>query len=444
MTAGVSRPPEPDWLAARPTIDEFRSAAQRGLGRCWHWLRRFDASEYTSVLIEVSTRGIGFDLDEIDPSYIVDLAEASGSPEEVRRAAINAAQSGDSGGDLAHIDGVLFAWAKRGHADAREAIDRLFESQVAQGAGIGGFSIIELDGFDGLVRVARRAGGCISADSAWRLGAWISSCEEAGEAGAESRLRALADRDAEIAAFLGALDAERNVCGPPPAQPQGLDGLLERAVGGERGVDLWTDVRRWARASDEEQWHAVSEKFLVCEHAGEAWLLANALVVGENAPAFRPFAASIRALESRCRHRDPAISAASRRVFSKQSGPRVPALARLLLAAGEVERDTLEMLRERLAPEDVDVILEKLRAGDQRTNEETHEIVLGLLGLAERRSKRFAAPLALWGYEHSPCGRCRQRFVEWLARHGAITPEIAFEAHHDGVPAIRSLAASLA
>jgi hypothetical protein len=431
---------EPEWLRQPPTPGAFLDAVSKGLGRAVLWLKKFDPEPYVPGVRTAFTSWLGYDylLDPDNTDYLMQLAELTRCPEQIEHATLDSLQPGLDGAPAMHGVRLASHWAKRGHACAKEAIYRLFEVEAKTGRFVGGRSIIVLDGFDGLLYVARKSGG--DADPCgWETPeTWLWTCvERAGVADAEARLREMANLDARLASFLQALDAKRASARELEVKKseKRIPTLDEMATFANDPVSRRRNVRGlasdWAHRCPEVEWMQGARMLFSSPGEGMLYALRCAFTSERGDAPFRRFPLGAAQLAAHVDNPDAGLRTACRMILACHPGRVARQTALRLLAAGDTADDVIKMLTWTLEAGDVPLILKAVERTELLNRVALHSVGMDIKHLVWSDSAPFVMPLLRWLYEHTPCGFCRQHAVEEMLRLGPLPRDIALEAACD-------------
>lgn len=356
--------------------------------------------------------------------------------------------------DLDHRCSVQKELAERAVPGARDLLHSMLARQPDTADIVGAEQIVELDGADGLMTVARRLGQWLAQDSSFLVdGEPIHVFDERHGQGAGLAVLARARaQDPDVARFLSRLeDATREDEGrlkvPHRLAPDARQRYVER-VQSITAADVIALVRAdpedrcfwlngWGRWADADARDLV---FAALLEEVEPRRIARFLRVFSlcGPPRFDE------RLLGWVDVQEGDVSTRAVRVLAHVSDPRVRELAIRLLARTDTARGGVQLLRGSFLPGDhrlIEAALEE-RSGvpPERVDEtELHWLLMDVVELFEAHPSREAAPSVRFVYEHTPCANCRLKALEILASTESLTPWIVDEARLDASDEIREL-----
>lgn len=324
---------------------------------------------------------------------------------------------------------ILSGLAASGHDDAAERLRAAFEVTTLQDAAA--YAQVELDGVNGLRRVARTLGATLRANPSAPLPRYLgnplfTAKELLGEEAAMAALEEVAALDENARAYRDAVLRKRAVREMPAARKTlTLDDVRDADTSNYDG--LFT-LRRFGRHAAEAQIRSLLDELRT-----------------ETTPS----------LVERYLHplAERGLTSVDERVLELASDP-LPRLRRLSVLALQTVNDArvrelaLVAMRDRGCEAMLDEVPRLLSKnyldGDHRVLEESldddvealddngmHLVCFGLRPLLEAQPRDELLPLALWTYEHTPCGHCRGRVIDVLRQldptPGWLTDEMPFD-----------------
>jgi hypothetical protein len=425
-------PPASNGPAYPLSREEFRRALATGHGRARIHVERFGAAEFRDEILEAATVCKVYDLqvNGARADWLADLCLAAGVEREV--VALSPSEDPD---DRKQRAALLLELAGRGVPGAREALYACW--------GPGQYSdfyateeIVQLDGDAGLLFVARELGARVAQGG----GNWISSYHLSlfddlrGEGAGRTLLESAARSDANVRAYLDAVDADeenvKRIAELPREERQTTEQVLEaiRTNTQELGAG-W--VRGWGmRASRDELGTVLGEVLALAQpralEAGLRCLGAAGL------PPLHPRIFDL------TRHEDERVRYWAARVLSHHSLPGVRACGLEALARGDTTV-ALEILTSSAQVDDADALVAALRPSDDP--DEEHDAGYGILDLFKHSPEVRDARLALYVYERTPCSQCREAALCYLVRSQSAPAWVLEECAADASEDIRELAA---
>jgi hypothetical protein len=101
----------------------------------------------------------------------------------------------------------------------------------------------------------------------------------------------------------------------------------------------------------------------------------------------------------------------------------------------------LDLFLRNYEPADAALIHGAIAAKPVNGADDLHALGYSLCELAARHTDKGLAPALCWVYEHTPCGGCRFKVVQYLADFSRLEEPMASECEHDGNLEIRQFVA---
>lgn len=453
------------------SLIEFERALRTGHGRALMHLRQFGGDGLLGALLHACANSVAYDAQiEADRApWLCELMDAAELSEPILEHLIANASphAGERGSwSLDQRLKILGRYARRGHDAAREAVfrsfagDRSFDSPAAH-------VIVELEGWDGLIRVAREYGSRMRTSTHAAGSADVFHCQTYADrhggawADALRRLEAAGAADPNIAAYVAAARAElepsadKRALGPRTIdmtidEVRGRSNQAGRYVGGLRGWGMHaaekdvTTVAEWLA----QEWFPPRLERLLSVFLGRSW-----------PPALPRFLELTR--HSNPRIRECAWGAIAHVTHPDARSAAITALRQFADAETDRSNDATDSSPSGTALFDPSVLLvfsSNHEPGDG-------ELIAAAIARALNRDLASAAhrdaylyPMsraiaknphadllecALLVYEYIPCSCCRERVIEAMAPIVRLPEWVTEEFAFDCVPETRSIAPQL-
>lgn len=405
----------------------FREALARGLGRCVLWLRAAGGfGPHRDALLDAFGRNLAFDpqCEGTRVSYLFDLAEAASMEGELRAAALAGLVGVDDRWEADQHAAVALALARGGDEAAEEALRAGFEGAPTKGDVFDSFSwaLVQLDGVEGFLRVARRLGAEPAGGDRVGNGEYLRTVAD-DLAGAEAVGQALAEAaagDPAIAAFVEAVRASEERPAAAPAPSVSLDAMVAEARAREARGQRFMGGHAWGRrATAQEQGKAVE----LLGQTAEVWLQ-GLLLRALPRDAAVPMALLLRLAGAE----DERVVDGAVRRLARVEAPEVREYIERALGADPPGLRAIRALASNRRPGDGDRVA-ALLPGAPAGAEDAHGLCLDLLE-AFSGAGDAAAPMR-WIYEHSPCSCCRHSAVVALDELDALPEGLSDECCFD-------------
>jgi hypothetical protein len=402
-----------------PSVDEFRDAFHKGLGRAIRWVRA-NPAPYVDVVVDACLHDRAYDaqIEDRTTTYVAEAVDAAGIFDRVADGLRLALETTTDRHDWAVVL-TLAAWAaKRGRDDLHRALYDAFLRDPA-GERWGGHDLVALDGVPALSWLAETTRGCVEP---WQARGWIE------DAAAETHPSIVEGEIARAATSSGAVRhllrnaaagrAQRQaVRSGRSARPTTYRDAKELVLGGGLARRVFGLRRTEATHSDVAE---ASRDLLETEHPELLRVLRRFFLDGG-------FEGDAAALLARVRRATGFAFDVACHVASTLDDPRVRALGVELLSSRPPTREIVALLGRDPRAGDADLVLAALARVDPRgPRERAHDLAIGLRH-ASSTSPREWIPHLEWAYEHTPCSFCRRDVVDRLAKPGLLSSAIAEE-----------------
>jgi len=401
------------------------------------------------VLVDACVRCPVFDpqAEESRAPWLVDMTRTADLAD---RAVSEISKAGQSTfWDRDHRCSVLMHLARQSVSGARDLLYSLLGRLSDSDDVVGVEQIVELDGADGLVFVARRLGQHLSEDADfWVDDTPVAALDEQTGTGTGLRaLEAVATSDADVAQYLEALQRprgeERGHLKAPPRLGKGGAQAHEARMKAITPLDVIALVRRdpkdrcfwlagWGLHADSASLETVFAAML--EETSPSRISRFLRVfIRRGVPRFDD--AILNWVDM-----DGGGGAAAVKVLAHLDEPRVRALALSRLTPPGSDPSALPLLVSNFRPGDHRVVEDVLRPVDDESTR--HTILYDALNVFEANPVPEATAALCFVYEHTPCTHCRARAARLLAGLATIPTWILEEAAFDASKEMRKLALS--
>lgn len=443
---------------------EFARSLRLGHGRAIEHARAHGVLEYRDELVHAVLFNQAHDtqIEGGRSDWLRDLIDAGDAvdwiaPIVIEHAGIQVADWGTPNDydDLDQRAWLLYVFAKREIAGAREALYSMLQWCPYGGYPIGNWQIIALDGEAGLITVVEhlnqwRAKYPQVDEYDWFLDGYDDDTRK-GEA--RRVLEDVRDKSSDVDEFLTRLDAKQDRDDSEPYQrPDQIDGLKAflHAVRNEpRGEysphrnDIWSRSRRWLDRALEDELQGIMEAIEATEDPTQLARLLSIFTEGsrKHTPigAMRLPRVTPRILQL-ARHEDTFVQRAAVCALSLVPSAEVRALAVEMCTPEWVIRDSIRLFEHDYRDGDYLLIERALHIpeaadGDQFEADRTlHGLALDLIRLFGEYKTPDCRGSMLFVYEHSPCIECRKRAVEIMDAAGVTPQWVAREWAHSAKP----------
>jgi hypothetical protein len=441
---------DPPVLPLTPA--RFQRALRTGHGRAVEHLVRHGAAGLEDCLLHACAWCPVYDpqCEEGRAGWIVDMVLGAGLGERAVAAIEEARGRADPAAtfwDRDHRCSVLGVLAERSISGARELLYSMLCRAPGTADVVGADQIVELDGADGLVTVARRFGQWLAQDSDfWVDGGLLDTFDQRHGPGAGMAVLGRArTQDPDVERFLSALERRAGKEQGRLKIPDRLaPGAKENHVGRMKAIsgadvvarvhadpsDPFFWLRGWGRWADAEARDVV---FAALLEEVEPRRIACFLCAFTHAGPPRFDERLLRWAEMP----EEDVGRRAIMVLRHVSDPRVRELAIRRLGCAETARGAIPLLTRTFESGDhllIEPILQDAGDGD-----ELHSLLYEVVELFDAHPVPEAARSLRFVYEHTPCTNCRLQALELLESIGALTPWIAAEAHMDASAEVRAL-----
>lgn len=412
--------------------EQFAAALRKGLGRALMHVRQCGVTGFEELILDACARNLVFDpqCEQERSPWLLELAGACGLEAAAGNrvvAALRSSAADPASWDAHQLRRLALLLAGRGREDARAALYGALRPSDDTADFFAVEEIIELDGADGLVHVARRSGEWIATDATREFddSALRFYDERYGRGSAERLLESLEERDERIALYLSHVreppDEELEATGPDSLDATDDEvsyaDLVRKASAEEMIRDSGSAApwirrfssRRWGRYADESSLRTVAEHLFTVSDAEQ---LVRLLAVFQRR-ALAEFDARFLAYVD---HPVADVRWMTNCVLSNYAHEEVRALALERARAGRQSEGELRLFARNYRPGDWAIIRDGLRWPSD--DDELHRILQDLLDVFESNPLDEAREPLRLVYELTPCTICRGGAVRLLVRNG--------------------------
>jgi hypothetical protein len=414
---------------------QFKTALRKGQGRALRAIRARGQLIDESTVLDACLHNFAYDpqLEGSRAWWMMAFLDAADAAERLRPKILAAFDSATSTWDLDQLCGLAEIYARRGCAEARETLYKVFERQPDPMASwLGVEQILRLDGLRGVVLAAARR-PAERAFGEWRDG-FVDLLESADEAfGAEAVDETVEEAARSYPRLRSFQQSLRDYRERPPPEPRqetaiGLEQVIEeiRAADPSRGRQRY---RGWGkRIASEEALRQVAEAMYSESHPGR--LAKYLAILSGRAPSrLHP------RLLTLADHPDREVRSRALAVLANYSTEAVRALALTRMRQGDHGEEVLGLFIKNYREGDHRLIEAALLTGDNIGD--VHGLVLAIRRIFENNHTAACATSMRFVYEHSPCSLCRAGTVELLLELGMLPDELREECALDANEDIR-------
>ncbi len=427
------------------SINDFEKAFRRGLGRAYIHIKKNGDNDVKDVILRHCLQNPCYDT-QCEPSrapWLMSAIDLCGEPEFYTDAIIVALSKTEDDRDLSQLYDLCLILSKRGNKTAEKAIYNRFDKQEFNESFLGGDHIVELNGLDGLLHVARVLGKRMLEDEDYWDGAEIYSlaCETHKKETVDQLLTESALTDLAIAEFLKDV-ARYHKKYSPQTSPNIEETLRERTRKElpmnlilsdlEEGKEHRYRFMRFGKYATEEEIKILYNKLLAEER--EEQLISHLWVFRR-----RELPALDDKLFGLTKSKNKEIGSTAISALMHTTHPRIRKLAIKLHDSEDNE----------LFIPAIELFLNNYQNGDHRYIEKAliesddtellHSICFDILNVFEENPEKEMLTCLLWVYENTPCAHCRERAVKLLAKNKILPESIRHECQFDCVEDIKNI-----
>lgn len=415
----------------------FPDMLSRGLGRAVLFLQNNDPKPCREAILHACRHFVGYDA-QTEPSraqYLFDVIQATGEPEYYASCIREMLTADEEAEDAWQVFDVASRLAKQGDQDLREAMYATYARNAAMHETTGADALIELDGLEGYLFVARHLIEFpLPEDDHWLDGLLLHDLEEKlGKEEARVGLDRACVTDPALATYIARLRREDEQDAAErkkyPRRPHLDYDEIRRIIESGKGVSR-PPMHRWGENADDESITRLADDFI---HEGDQEKSARYLHVFYR----RRFPLNPECLLSLARGTDEQVAPLARRALSNVTDPRVRALALELMSSSRRPWEGVQMLVSNYKDGDYTRI-EAVLAGDYSADER-HWLGYSVRDVWKAHPLTEAAPVLTMLYDLQPCSLCRHRAVESLLSLGPLPQWMMEECWWDADPETRKL-----
>jgi hypothetical protein len=406
------------------TPQQFHDALSKGLGRAMLQVKEHGIDGLEEVLLAACLKNLVLDpqSEGTRGGWLFEILELTRSLDDYRRPILDALRtvSPDSMGNWTACQLMVLAgcFAERGCVESRRAIYEVFDRQEFGDPSVGGHTIINLDGLDGLGHVAEVVGADLPVRdvSGWSEYLVIGCEEDSGKEATEAFLAERAGSSQAVTAFVDHVASKRKPisCQPEPNLP-----TLDEFVEAMRGEDYFP-MFRFARLQDDA---TLAEAFRCVLAEPDPRVQARGL----RAFARRPMPWLDEKVIAMAKGEDDELASAALRALGAISDERVRELGVAMLRDHPewISRGAARLLAKNYRPGDHRYVEAALPAGGDA--DQVHDVVMDIKSIPVEHKSPEIKDLLLWAYEQSPCSFCRECVVRDLIDLDMMPQELLVE-----------------
>jgi hypothetical protein len=418
--------------ARQPTFAEYLF---QGRGGAYLLIRQDGEDPYRGALLRACLYNPVYDSQCTGSraGYLLAMLDLAGDTGWYEEQMLTALADPDDEMDLDQLFDFALAFARRGSRRARQLMYERAAELASAGDIDGASQLVELDGLDGFLWVARHFGEAIECDpELWFSDHLLRQLE--GQLGAEPVHAMLARARAEQPFVDHYLRCVERVQSKRHAAAQQRAKLIVSPYS-EIKAYLGTCsslavMERWGeQASDEDLARAAQQLFIETD---PRWLEAHLQIFQR-----RRFPLPARLLIPFVWHERERVARRAIGALAQFQDAEIRALAFDLIAANRFVGAALELFERNYQAGDEQRFAELLeRAAD---DDEVHSAGFGIIDIFKQNRTTAAANLLFTLYERGPCSLCRTRVVERLIEIDRVPNWLAMECQHDAEEDIREL-----
>jgi hypothetical protein len=422
------------------SIKDFDKAFRYGLGRAYIHVKENGDDGVRDVILRHCLQNPCYDAqcEDARAPWLMSIIDLCISPEFYTNAIIDSLSKTDDDWELSQLFDLCLILAKRGNKTAEKAIYNRFDKQEFNESYLGGDHIVELNGLDGLLYVARVLGKRMLKDEDYWDGANIYSlaCETHKKETVDKLLSEQALTDLAVAEFLKDVAKYYKEDSSPSDVNNRQEEIRERARKElpmnlilsdlEKGKEHRSRFMRFGIYATEEESNIVYNKLLTEER--EEQLISYLWVFRR-----REVPALDDKLFTLTKSKNKDIGSAAIRALMHTTHPRIRSLAIELHDSGDDE----------LFIPAIELFVNNYKNGDYRYIEKAtvesddteflHSTGYDILNIFEKPPDKGMLTCLTWVYENTPCSNCRENAVKLLAKNKILTESIRQECQFDCV-----------
>ncbi len=419
---------------------EFARTLRLGLGRVVLFLQQNDSAPHRDIIIRACLDNDVFDypMNSDRQQYLFDVVFASSEGPSIRRQLIDAMKCIEDVDDGWMLAALVRMFAQTGDQEARDALIESIRRDPSDHPGLE--ELVELDGLNGLVRVAEFVGDRGFSDPEHSSNEVLvsRSFDRFGEEQVWNTLESASQTSSQVALFTS-LVRERREQWSTSASTQrqepddiGFDQLRSLIIGGKA---TWWFLRSWGKWASDGDVLRAAEELLTIQYEETRYLSRFLMIFG-----WRAFPLPHQSLVYMATIDNDKVQSAALAALTNVRHPDVRQLGLQLTMSDEpwVRGRSLDLVN--TDPQPNDHLLMEAMIVRETDDDALHWIGMSVRDAAEKtRSREFAGAL-LKLYERSPCAMCRTSVVNWLIEFDALPNQIALECLFDAAPDTRESA----
>jgi hypothetical protein len=433
--------------------NEFSAALNRGHGRAFLHVQNFGLTEVADLVLEACLKNPVYDrqCESSRAQWLFSMFKGSEEYPMFASAILSALQQETECSDIEHLCELTAQLAIHGDEIAANALRRrvLDQSFVLEDDQFGCSALVQLDGVDAVVELARRFGRSLLESSDERLPfPYRLAGESSLRPSAEAVLGRLAASDEAIRAFWSseqswAREFQEDEVVPSEERWRELEARSRRELPLET---IFTDAAagighypakyaRFGRYATADELEAVWLRLInendekVCLRL--LWVF-RSVALPELHPVIWKFAES----------NNDEVRAAAITALAQCKDARVGDFARAALRSARSARtvsEGMKILVKHYRPEDSVLVMSAL-SRISASDDEAHAIGFSIAGIYRENESCALLEALMWDYENNPCTLCRCGTVSMMRERGALSSAIMSECIHDADPDIQKLA----
>ncbi|GER86259.1 hypothetical protein KDW_04210 [Dictyobacter vulcani] len=432
-------------------IEDFQRSLQRGLGRIILYLQEHDATPYQEYILDACLHNNTYDpqSEGNKAQYLYEIIQLTHKESFYREAILHAmatipppiSEFGDDlDWDVSQFFDFGLIFAQQGDKEARQAMYQLFLKRATRGCEFGAYDLIDLDGLDGFLFVARHLYH-IAGSPKDQLDRWyLKTIEE--RFGHESVLHYIEQATTTEPLLTSFINYPRE---QKTTLESGDKHVIEDYEYARQLIAEWK-----VKSSQERQYGAYNLGRLAFwgRRATDETLLlaANDLLntTSDNILPYlaifrnRPFPLDYRDVLQWTRNENADIAAQALAALVPVHGPAVRALALQLIHDPERIGDALDLLINNYQEGD-HLLIEQFLA-NLNDPDDFHNTGYSILKIFEQNPTKDCQQALIQLYERDPCAYCREKAVRLLTERQVFPDWMAQECLHDSRPGIREKA----
>jgi hypothetical protein len=421
------------------TLDKFRDALQKGLGRAVLYVKEHGAEKVQDDILHACLRNLSYDpqIEGHRVRYLFSLIDLTKNDLFYCQRILEALPNVTNNWDEYQLITLLRGFAQRGDEAARKALYAKFEEQQIGDPWSASEQIIELDGLEGLLYVVETLGARLLREPDFTEDSYMirQAYEQFGEETVTAALLERAESSDNVRAYLDKVVNNQEIAIRPFSRQRlelTLANILSQIeTGAERfGRYYYLRVGHDAREEDiEPLFTGLLSETRTDQLLRYLWLFTKRAVPRLDK---RLFELALSEAED--------LQRAAIGVIANIQDPSVHDFALRLLEEQphSAYRDAIELFAKNYQAGDHKFIESLL---DSRSDPDAiHGLGLDLINLAEEQPYQELKNCVLWVYEHTPCAHCRSEVVRILIKRNWASEVLLLECLWDVFDETRDLA----